>query len=126
MNNITKKPMEAKEIRLKNLLYYNNDIKEVCSIHSDNTIRFKDNENSSIGCFFLNNTLIKPIPLTEDILLKCGFEKKDNNYYLGNFRFHIYNPCNYYGFLFCDGHRVITDKIHFLHQFASNHELELY
>ena len=31
---------------------------------------------------------IRPIPLTEDILLKCGFEKKDNEYPKAHVDFH--------------------------------------
>lgn len=67
--------MEATELRIGNYLLYNSDIKKVSSIHNDNTIRFKDG-SSSIGCFIIKNKNIKPIPLTEEILLKCGFEKQ--------------------------------------------------
>ena len=58
----------------------------------------------------------RPIPLTEEWLLKFGFVKKLSNYELENFRFHVNKPSNYDGFLFCEGYSVITDKIHFVHQ----------
>ena len=60
----------------------------------------------------------RAIPLTEEILLKFGFEEKSKskNFYLGNFRFHISKPANYNGFIFCDGYDVITDRIKYVHQ----------
>ena len=58
----------------------------------------------------------RAIPLTEEILLKFGFFKKLGNYELENFRFHISQPMNFDGFLFCEGYSVITDKIQFVHQ----------
>lgn len=72
--------MEATELRIGNYLKYNSEIKQVSSIHNDNTIRFKDG-SSSIGCFIIKNENIKPIPLTEEILLKCGFEFINNTFY---------------------------------------------
>jgi hypothetical protein len=66
--------MEAKELRIGNYLFYNGDIKEVSSLHDDNTLRFKDG-NSSIGCFSTKLLLIKPIPLTEEWLLKFGLNE---------------------------------------------------
>ena len=58
----------------------------------------------------------RAIPLTEEILLKFGFFKKLGNYELENFRFHISQPMNFDGFVFCEGYSVITDKIQFVHQ----------
>lgn len=58
----------------------------------------------------------RPIELTEEILLKFGFFKKLGNYELENFRFHISQPMNFDGFVFCEGYSVITDKIQFVHQ----------
>ena len=59
---------------------------------------------------------IKPIPLTREWLLKFGFTQINNRFTLENFRFHIEKPCNYHGFLFCENHIVITDKIKHVHQ----------
>ena len=58
----------------------------------------------------------RAIPLTEEILLKFGFFEKLGNYELENFRFHISQPMNFDGFVFCEGYSVITDKIQFVHQ----------
>lgn len=66
--------MEAKDLRIKNFLFYNGEAKQVSSIHSDETIRFKDGD-SSIGCFNIKNKNIQPIPLNEELLLKLGFTK---------------------------------------------------
>lgn len=73
--------MEIKDLRIDNLLYYNNEEKEIASINSDSTIRFKDKEKGCIGCFKIYSDLIKPIPITEEWLLKFGFEK-DNMYWI--------------------------------------------
>lgn len=69
--------LKANELRIGNLLYYDNEVKEICSIHSDNTIRFKDKEKGSIGCFSVKTPLIKPITLTEEWLLKFGYTEED-------------------------------------------------
>lgn len=66
--------LNVKDLRIANLLFYNGVIKEISSLHSDNTLRFKEGKNT-IGCFKATIEAIKPIPLIEEILLKCGFEK---------------------------------------------------
>jgi hypothetical protein len=65
--------MKANELRIGNWLNHDGIFRQVSSLHSDNTLRFKDG-NSSIGCFKATLSNIKPIPLTEEILLKCGYE----------------------------------------------------
>lgn len=74
--------IKATEIRLGNLILKEGVIYQIASINSDETIRLKcDDENNpnyslgTIGCYHLLS--ITPIELTEDILVKCGFEKKD-------------------------------------------------
>jgi hypothetical protein len=69
--------MKRDEIRLGNYVLYNDvEFRQISSIHSDDTIRLKDNSKGCIGCFSLRNPLIKPIILTDDILIKnCGFYK---------------------------------------------------
>jgi len=68
--------MEASELRIRNLLLLDKEIKKVSSIHNDNTIRFEDKEKGSIGCFKASFTNIEPIELTEELLFKCGFNDK--------------------------------------------------
>ena len=71
--------LNVKDLRIANLLEHNGDIREISTLHDDNTLRFKDG-NSSIGCFKATIDTIKPIPLTEEILLKCGFVDESNGY----------------------------------------------
>lgn len=75
--------MEVKELRLGNLVLFDNEnIMELASINSDDTIRlWREKEtDTTCGCFRLNR--IKPIPLTEEWLLKFGFTIRDKNYSL--------------------------------------------
>jgi len=65
--------MKSKELRIGNLLFYGEEIKEVSTVHQDDTIRFKDKEKGSIGCFSTDLLSIKPIPLTEE----CVFDLDD-------------------------------------------------
>lgn len=72
--------MKTKELRIGNLLDHSGEIAEVSSLHSDDTLRiFSKDKKTTYGCFAAR--IFKPIKLTEDILLKCGFEKKDSNYF---------------------------------------------
>jgi len=53
----------------------------------------------SIYCssYFPHNLeLCEPIPLTEEILFKCGFKKTEilGSYNIGSFTFHSQRPCN--------------------------------
>ena len=57
--------MEAKELRLGNLIY--NGIREVFKVNAM-TIGYFDISQATLGAF-------KPIPLTEEWLIKFGFEK---------------------------------------------------
>ena len=76
----------------------NGGVFEIDSIHGDNTIRLKSNDMShpnycdgSIGCFGLKN--IEPIPLTEEWLVKFGFEKEmfSNDFSFGDFELNFVN-----------------------------------
>ena len=97
---------QPQELRIGNYVEYNGE-----------TIKL----DGSLLCCYIQNELDFPlnkIQLTEEILLKFGFEEKSKskNFYLGNFRFHISKPANHDGFIFCDGYDVITDKIKYVHQ----------
>ena len=96
--------IKPQEIRIANYIEYNGEIIKL---------------DGSFLCCYIQNELefpLNPIPLTEEILLKFGFFKKLGNYELENFRFHISQPMNFDGFVFCEGYSVITDKIQFVHQ----------
>ena len=66
--------IKANELRIGNLLLKNNDVCQVSTIHSDSTIRiFSEDKTQTFGCFALR--IFNPIPLTEEWLIKLGFEK---------------------------------------------------
>jgi hypothetical protein len=81
--------MKATELRIGNLVYGFGEFKDtaapVCSLHSDNTLRLTI-LNQSVGCF--SAELIQPILLTEEWLVKMGFElinthlASGGNYYM--------------------------------------------
>ena len=105
--------MNARELRLGNKIYFimcdskdqNMDEKKEITIYDDDMTYMLNNES-----------LFEPIPLTEEWLLKFGFEKNGRDWELPNFRFHVNKPINYNGFVFCDGYTVITEKIQYVHQ----------
>lgn len=70
--------IEAKELRIGNYLNLDGVIKQISTIHYDDTVRFYDSEKGSIGCYSLKNKSIQPIQLTEDILLRLGFVWNEN------------------------------------------------
>lgn len=64
--------MEIKQLRIGNLILFNGEYREISSLHNDNTLRLRKGNNCE-GCYSINN--IKPIELTEEILMQCGFLK---------------------------------------------------
>jgi len=66
--------MKANELRIGNLVLFENEIQEISSIHSDNTVRLRKNKNEKChGCYTINSEKIKPILLTDEWLIKLGF-----------------------------------------------------
>jgi len=108
--------METRELRIENIVnVYNVGECRISGLDKiDNTI-LPIVENG-VKEFKVTLKQLKPIPLTEEWLLRFGFEKDANKYSLSDFRFHIEEPCNFNGLLFCDGFRVITEKIQYVHQ----------
>jgi len=69
------KKLQASELRIGNLVKHDGKIGAVCVIYED-AINFTD-ETSLVGWYTLefdSETELKPIPLTEDWLLRMGFE----------------------------------------------------
>ena len=97
--------METKDLRIGNYVSYLGEPQEVLGM--DKTQVYIKPFNFVL---FLDINEVEPITLTEEWILKLGFEK------LCNFRFHINKPANYDGFLFCEGYSVITDRIHYVYQ----------
>lgn len=79
--------MKTSELRIGNLVELRGTHYQISSIHGDKTIRLKcDDENhenyshGSIGCYHIKECI--EIPLTEEWLLKFGFEKNNNNQFI--------------------------------------------
>ena len=65
--------MQASELRLGNRIQYNGDYGTVITISEYGvTVAFEEEE------MYLTYNQIKPIPLTYDRLLKCGFDREHN------------------------------------------------
>jgi len=77
------------ELRLGNWVKFEDGLwYQVYSIHGDHTVRLVSkgaNKYGHIGCF--GSRGITGISLTEDWLLRCGFVKHGNHFYLGDFMF---------------------------------------
>ena len=74
--------MKAQDLRIGNLVYFNNNnigtITEIkSSLISEPSFLIGINNRIDIYYDIYN---LKFVPLTEEILLKCGFEKIDNNW----------------------------------------------
>ena len=72
--------MKVKELKIGNYLFFEKEIQQVSSIHSDETIRLKANADENChGCYSVTQTNIKPIPITEEWLIKFGYVKFKSN-----------------------------------------------
>ena len=94
--------IKAQELRLGNWVLF--DVEEVYEQITARRIGFISQANSKghIHPF-------KPIPLTEDILLKCGFDKSSDgeHFFIGHFGFCLV----YDGHDFCMKPRIIDDLV---------------
>ena len=106
--------MEAKELRIGNLVYEKGKVKEMYSISNNNA---KDYSN------------MKPIPLTEEWLLKFGFNKISGwDDYKGWIKDDVELECDCYGFDFINYLDKGVDYVHQLQNlyFAlTNNELTI-
>jgi hypothetical protein len=71
--------LKASELRIGNIVYHINDITRIYSVDSGGIIHWHINDlkiNKESGREQNSDKFIlNPIPLTEEILLKCGFER---------------------------------------------------
>lgn len=82
--------MKVQDLRVGNLLTYNNKYFKVLEIYQE---KIKSQSNKGIVEFNLSE--LKPIPLTEEILIELGFKKKGDfffDWYLAieHFRYGVY------------------------------------
>ena len=75
--------MESRELRIGNLIEVNTKEKRIDSLDERGINFYQDSygETSYDGYFNSGFDLITPIPLTEEWLVKLGFDKKENGYY---------------------------------------------
>ena len=67
--------VEVRELRIGNFILHDDKICEVCAIYSNGLM-----DISPIDSYIVkerNNILIEPIPITEELLSRCGFEKRE-------------------------------------------------
>lgn len=129
--------MKATQLRIGNFILFNTEINsepfitqyEIASINCDDTIRFKSEMvehenycNGTIGCYSIKR--ISPIPLTEEWLIKFGFEKNNKDYLLNNVLIFDYTYLgtgdnHHIGFMFKWGNYINEGKdivIQYVHQ----------
>ena len=103
--------MKATELRIKNLVLRDTEIRLI-SFLDETYVGLSDDFEKRGMCLL---TEIKPIPLTEEILLKCGFRKSKSGMYLfdkfsfdlSDFEFGV--ESDYY-------YLTISENIKYLHQ----------
>lgn len=84
--------MKANELRIGNLVNYGVNIVPIKSIHTEsvlkNEVRVYVELNEKLQNYCLDITEIEPIPLTEERLLKFGFELdiEDDGYQKGKYK----------------------------------------
>jgi hypothetical protein len=112
--------MEATELRIENLVNeewwnsisgsYEYSLVIINAIYKTH-IRCQDDQAYNLD-------EITPILLTEEWLIKFGFDnkKQNNQFNIDEWRFHVEKPFQYDGFLLCDGFSVISDRIKYVHQ----------
>jgi len=98
--------MKTDELRLNNLLNFNSETISVALICDDGAIGYRNGD--TLTCLPSNS--FKPIPITEEWLLKAGFEKDETDWwYIDDFGVKRYdNDC----FVFY----TLNTIIKFLHQ----------
>ena len=115
--------IQANELRRGNILAYNGGgLCEVFAIEGDSVGVIDDIDPTYESLINLHY-----VPLTEDILLKCGFEKYDTdkaiNYKLGGFRFSYVNDGKFKGKTYLTYGNVLSFTSHrameYLHSFQN-------
>lgn len=93
------------ELRIGNKLLFLNEVvtfKNITEIREDGVFWIKTFEPKIEA----KNFHFKPIPLTEELLLSCGFEKEENNW----FSIKYYTDCDEYTEQFCISINLLTKR----------------
>jgi len=69
--------IKANELRIGNRIRVYSDIVEVTDIADDGIIGTTAYFDGQMGCCGCTDSMAEPIPLTPEILEKCGFEQKE-------------------------------------------------
>lgn len=108
----------SKELKISNKVQDNNGfIFDVVSIFEDGTVYCDFEGNEGDVWEFDNNNPCQGIPLTEEILLKCGFDKRSD----GHFNMFKHSEvdiiiCNDFSSWQCDGINFSVNRIKYIHQ----------
>lgn len=70
--------MEAKELRIGNYVYYQGNVEKCFSLRNSGVDFYRGKTKNGIITQGYVYDAIQPIPLTEEILLKCGFIRRWN------------------------------------------------
>lgn len=109
--------MESSNLRIGNLVYRNGRAKTIDAILSNGSVEFDDSSQP------FSMAEIEPIPLTEEILLKCGFEKDDGEYggflspLAGDSRMRVYVENGFVYYQVNDYRRLKIASVHHLQNF---------
>ncbi len=135
--------MQIEELRIDNYVGYGVNVVKVKSMHIESVLKNRKDVyielNTKLPHYCVNLSEVKPIPLTEEILLRLGFNKDYKNGYIGidsgNVDFVLTEPFvlgewqNCYEFEFIAGGWPKLKKIEYVHDlqnfFYSLHSEEL-
>ena len=115
--------MDIRELRIEDRVSHNGDIGKVVEIKTTHVrLMFKDGAS-----YLYNVNELEPIPLTDELLKKIGFNSNNSGGYInkiGTVRLSIEKLSNCYYLMFIDynmGNDLLDKPIKYLHQFQ--HEL---
>ena len=109
--------IKANELRVGNHLFKYGEVVKIVEIgikHKGDTNYYLRSENDNCG-YWIDQ--FNPIPLTEEILLKCCFEKRSD----GHFNMFKHSEvdiiiCNDFSSWQCDGINFSVNRIKYIHQ----------
>ena len=96
--------MEAKELRIGNLVNYGVNVCPIKSIHTESVLKNEASVyielNQKLNHYCVKLDEIQPIPLTEEWLVKFGFNEINFSYYFENIELYFQRSYQSYFFKF--------------------------